>query len=215
MDDKAQELLVEDVVRRAVYGVLGREDPSLVVVGISNRHVHLTEGDFRALFGQEDIAPLRYVRQRGEYAAQQTVTVHGPRGSLQRVRVMGPCRKASQVELSKTDCHALGIPAVVAVSGTLDAAAPVDVEGPCGRISLPHAAIVASRHVHMGTQDAAQLGLQHLDRVRVQVGGARGGILDNVTVRVLESYLPEFHLDTDEGNGLGVHTGSLARILVD
>lgn len=214
MGDKTRELAVEDAVRRAVYHALGSLDPSLVVVGISNRHVHLTEEDFRVLFGQEAIEPLRFVRQRGEYAATQTVTIHGPRSSMQRVRVMGPCRKASQVELSKTDCFALGIPPVVAVSGQLSSAAPIDIEGPCGRISLPHAAIVASRHVHMGSEDATRLGLAHLDRVRVQIGGDRGGILDNVVVRVLDSYLPEFHLDTDEGNALGVRTGSIARILV-
>lgn len=213
MNDKAMEMQVEDAVRRAVYHALGTVDPSLVVVGISNRHVHLTEEDFAVLFGQEGIQPMRYVRQRGEYAARQTVTVHGPKTSFPRVRVMGPCRKASQVELSTTDCFALGIPPVVAVSGSLADAAPVEIEGPCGRINLPHAAIVASRHLHMGTSEAARLGLNHLDRVSVRLGGTRGGVLGNVVVRVADSYLPEFHLDTDEGNALGVRTGALAQIM--
>ncbi|MEL4357527.1 MULTISPECIES: phosphate propanoyltransferase [unclassified Luteococcus] len=214
MDDKAREMLVEDAVRRAVYGALGSLDPSLVVVGISNRHVHLTEEDFAVLFGQEAIQPMRYVRQRGEYAATQTVAVHGPKGSFARVRVMGPCRKASQVELSTTDCFTLGIKPVLAVSGSLAQAAPVEVAGPCGRISLPHAAIVASRHLHLGTVDAERLGLSHLDRVSVRLGGGRGGVLGNVVVRVQDSYLPEFHLDTDEGNALGVRTGAIAQILL-
>jgi len=215
MSDKAQEMLVEETVRRAIYGALAQQDPSLVVVGISNRHVHLTEEDFTVLFGQQTtIKPLKHVRQRGEYAAVQTVTVHGPRSSLTKVRVMGPHRNASQVELSFTDCRTLGVTPVVAVSGNLADAAPVALEGPCGTIQLPHAAIVASRHIHMGPRDAQALGLKHLDQVSVRLGGPRGGVLDHVTVRVKDSYLPEFHLDSDEGNALGVRTGAIGQILI-
>ena len=211
--DADQVQLIEEVTRRVVYQAFGLADPFLVVVGISNRHVHLTEEDFRVLFGRTDITVKKDVRQRGEYAAAETVTVHCPKGSLPRVRVMGPFRTRSQVELSRTDCLALGIDAPILQSGDLDAAAPVELEGPAGRLPLEHAAMVAGRHVHLGTPDADALGVTDGQRISVRLGGRRGGVLDHVLVRVKESYVSEIHLDTDEANALGVRTGDRVRVL--
>ncbi|QXT63269.1 phosphate propanoyltransferase [Tessaracoccus palaemonis] len=187
-------------------------DPTKTIVGISNRHVHLTDADFATLFGYDRPVVKKYVRQHGEFAAEESVTIHGPKGSFQRVRVMGPNRSATQVELSRTDCRALGLDAPMAQSGHLSEAAPIEIEGPKGRVALDHAAIVAGRHIHMGPADAEALGLKDQDRVSVVFPGERGGRFDNFLVRVKDSYLLELHLDTDEANAIGAKTGDYATI---
>jgi len=190
-------------------------DPRKVVVGISNRHVHLCDADFKTLFGYDAPKVKKMVRQRGEFAAEETVTLHGPRGTMTRVRVMGPNRPATQVELSRTDCFALGIKAPMAQSGHLETAAPVRIEGPLGSIDCDHAVIVAGRHIHMSPDNAAALNLKDQDRVSVRFGGERGARLDNFLIRVKDSYLAELHLDTDEGNAVGARTGDYVTICLD
>lgn len=190
-------------------------DPHQVIVGISNRHVHLSDADFFTLFGYREPTVKKYVRQRGEFAAEETVTLHGPRGEMRRVRVMGPNRPATQVELSRTDCFALGIDAPMAQSGHLDQAGPITIEGPTAHVECERAVIVAGRHIHMSPDDAGALGLRDQDRVSVQFGGDRGARLDNFLIRVKDSYLAELHLDTDEGNAVGARTGDYVQILVD
>ena len=198
-----------------VLARIGENDPERVIVGISNRHVHLCDADFRTLFGYDSPTVRTMVRQRGEFAAEETVTLHGPRGAMERVRVMGPNRPATQVELSRTDCRQLGVDAPMAQSGNLDDAAPIEISGPAGRVALDHAVIVAGRHIHMGPSDAAALGLADQDRVSVLFEGDRGGRLDHFLIRVKDSYLAELHLDTDEGNAVGAKTGDRVRIVKD
>lgn len=203
--------LIETIVERVVAKV-NEADPTKTIVGISNRHVHLTDADFKTLFGYDAPVVKKYVRQHGEFAAEESVTIHGPKGSFSRVRVMGPNRTATQVELSRTDCRALGVKAPMAQSGHLENAAPIEIEGPKGQISLEHAAIVAGRHIHMGPSDAAALDLSDQDRVSVEFPGERGGRFDNFLVRVKDSYLMELHLDTDEANAIGAATGDYVKI---
>lgn len=204
--------LISAIADRVVAHIMAR-DPHRVVVGISNRHVHLSDADFRTLFGTSEPTVLKPVRQRGEFAAVETVTLHGPKGTLERVRVMGPNRPATQVELSRTDCYTLGVTAPMAQSGHLSEAGPIEISGPAGRISPDHAAIVAGRHIHMSPSDAAALGLSDADRVSVHFTGERGARLDNFLVRVKDTYLAELHLDTDEGNAIGARTGDWVTIL--
>lgn len=206
--------LISQIADR-VFAKLIEADPSRVVVGISNRHVHLSDADFQALFGYPEPRVRKPVRQRGEFAAEETVTLHGPKGSMERVRVMGPNRPATQVELSRTDAYALGVPAPMAQSGHLADAAPIEISGPAGRVTCTNAAIVAGRHIHMGPADARALGLADQDRVSVLFEGERGGRLDHFLIRVKDSYLAELHLDTDEGNAVGARTGDRVRILKD
>ncbi|MFV0428225.1 MAG: phosphate propanoyltransferase [Arachnia sp.] len=205
--------VVEEVTQLVLLKLRGLNDPCRITIGVSNRHVHLSQADLAELFGADEMTVLRPVRQPGEFAAQETVTVHGPRRSFERVRVMGPCRPRSQVELSRTDCVALGIDAPVAQSGHLDDAAAIDIEGPRGRIHLGHAAIVAARHIHLGPSHAHALNVADGDRVRVDFSGTRGGTLDQVIIRVKDQGVPEIHLDTDEANALGLRTGDVARMV--
>ncbi len=203
--------LVEEVTRE----VLSRlQDLQLrIVVGVSNRHAHLSREDLATLFGLDAMSVYRKVRQPGEFAAEQTIAVHGPRSSFPRIRLMGPCRPKTQVELSRTDCVALGIDAPVTQSGHLDNAGPIDLEGPCGRIHLEHGAMVAARHIHMGPGHARQFGVADQDLVRVGFGGERGGVLEHFIIRVKDEWVPEIHLDTDEANALGVRDGDFGKLI--
>lgn len=203
--------LVEEVTRLVLFRLNDLRDQ--IVVGVSNRHVHLSQADLATLFGLDALTLHRHVRQPGEFAAEQVVAVHGPRTTFGRVRVMGPCRAKSQVELSRTDCVALGVDAPVTQSGHLSTAGPIDIEGPRGSIHLEHGAIVAARHIHLGPSHAQAWGLADQELVKVQFGGQRGGVLDNVVIRVKPEWVPEIHLDTDEANALGVRHGDLGKMI--
>lgn len=213
MTQSEQVALIEEITRRVVIRVLGLDDPLSVVVGVSNRHVHLSLEDLKTLFRADRLTVRRHVRQPKEFAAEETVTVHGPKTTFTKVRVMGPCRATTQVELSRTDCFALGVDAPLTQSGHLENAAPVDIEGPYGWVHREHAAIVAARHLHVGPSHAAQLGLSDQDLIKIRIGGSRGGILDNVVVRVKADWVPEIHLDTDEANALDLSTGDRVRLI--
>lgn len=205
--------LIDEITRRVLVKLNGQEDPYKIVVGVSNKHVHLSEKDLQTLFGIDRLTVFREVRQPQEFAAEQTVTVHGPRTSFTNVRVMGPCRPKTQVELSRTDCYALGIAAPITQSGHLDEAGPVEIEGPVGRITCEHAAIVAARHIHMGPSHATQLGVADQDLVKVMFGGQRGGVMENFIIRIKDNWVPEIHLDTDEANALHVKSGDFGELI--
>jgi putative phosphotransacetylase len=201
--------LVEEVTRMVLSELQLR-----VVVGVSNRHAHLSREDLATLFGLDELTVYRRVRQPSDFAAEQTVSISGPRGTFPRLRLMGPCRAKTQVELSRTDCVALGVDAPLTQSGHLDNAGPIDIEGPRGKIHLEHGVIVAARHIHMGPSHADVLGLADQDLVQVEFCGERGGVLDNLIVRIKDDWVPEIHLDTDEANALGVRDGDFGKLLL-
>ncbi|NLA28326.1 MAG: propanediol utilization protein, partial [Propionibacterium sp.] len=176
--------LVDEITRKVWDRLECLMDPTRIVLGVSNRHVHLSQADLKTLFGLDALTSYRPVRQPNEFAAEQFVTVHGRKTSFEKVRVMGPCRPRSQVELSRTDCFALGVNAPVIQSGHLELATPIDIEGPLGTVHLEHGAMVAARHVHLGPADAKELGVKDQDLVRFAFEGERGGILNNFIVRV-------------------------------
>ena len=203
--------LVEEVTRLVLSRLQGMQNQ--IVLGVSNRHVHLSAEDLATLFGLDALTVFRKVRQPGEFAAEQFVAVHGPRTTFPKVRVMGPCRPKSQVELSRTDCIALGIDAPLTQSGHLDNAGPIEIEGPCGRMLLEHGGLVAARHIHMGPGHAQEFGVADQDLVKVRFGGQRGGVLDNLIIRVKDAWVPEIHLDTDEANALGLRDGDHGELI--
>ena len=203
--------LVEEVTRLVYFRLQGMQNQ--IVLGVSNRHVHLSREDLSTLFGLDALTVYRKVRQPGEFAAEQFVKVHGPRTTFDKVRVMGPCRPKSQVELSRTRCVQLGIDAPVTQSGHLDQAGPIEIEGPRGRVRLEHGALVAARHIHMGPQHAQELGVADQDLVKVRFGGQRAGVLENFIIRVKDEWVPEIHLDTDEANALGLRSGDHGELI--
>jgi len=189
-----------------------------IPVGISNRHVHVTEDDFRTLFGpdhaKQGLTKLRDLSQPGQFAACESVSLVGPKGSMPSVRVLGPFRLYTQIEISRTDSFSLGINPPVRESGDLDGAAPVTLVGPAGAVHVPEGAIIAIRHIHMTPQDAAVWGLRDKCLVQVETEGARGVVFRNVVVRVREDFRLEMHVDTDEANAALLKNGDLARVLI-
>lgn len=186
-----------------------------IPVAISARHVHLSERSLVALFGAGYVlrvhAPLH---QPGEFAAEETVSLVGPKGSLPHVRIVGPPRGEDQVEISRTDEVTLGLDAPVRISGELTHTPGVQVVGPLGHVSLDHGVVLAQRHVHMSPDEALQLGVRDRQIVQMSLGSPeRGLIFNDVVVRVSPHYRLELHLDTDEGNAAGVRPGDHALLL--
>lgn len=179
-----------------------------IPVGVSNRHVHLSQQDIEALFGAGySLTPLKELRQPGQFAAKECVMIVGPKGSLSKVRVLGPAREYTQLEISKADCFTLGLKAPVRESGNLIASGDAMLAGPAGYVSLHSQVICAQRHIHMNPQDAARLGVKNGQTVRVKACGIRGLIFDEVVVRVKASFALELHIDTDEANAAGLASG--------
>ncbi len=182
---------------------------------LSNRHCHLTEEAAKILFGEAGITVKNYTNDsKAEWAANETVTLVGPKGSIPKVRVLGPCRKLVQVEVLAGDNYKLGIQAPVKMSGDLAEAAPIKIVGPCGELEAS-CAIVAQRHIHMGYETAAGLGIDNSSEVTVKVGGLRGGTLEHVAIRVSKRVAQDcmMHIDTEEGNALGIKNHDKGTVL--
>lgn len=186
-----------------------------VNIGVSRRHVHLTEEDVKKLFGDNyELTKFRDLSQPGQYACNEKVILRGAKGSIEDVRVLGPERDKTQVEITKTDCYRFGIDAPVRNSGDLDAAAEITIIGPKGEITK-NAAIIASRHLHATKEDAIKYGFEGKEFVRLVVKGEKPGILENVYVRISDKFKLEVHLDTDDANAFLIKNGDEAEIIID
>jgi putative phosphotransacetylase len=185
-----------------------------VPIGVSNRHIHLSPEHARQLFGAEPTV-LRTISQPGQFAANETVAVVGPRGRLDAVRVVGPARGETQLEIALSDARLLGIDVPIAASGALQASAGgVTLNGSAGSVTLSRGVIVAARHLHLCADDAARWGLANGDRLDVTVGqGPRATTFHQVLVRSGATHSTELHLDADEAFAAGVKTGDRARIV--
>lgn len=191
------------------------EERPLIPVAISARHAHLSQESIERLFGAgyrlRERAPLR---QTGQFAAEETVTLIGPRGRIENVRLIGPPRETDQVEISRTDEYVLGLDAPVRLSGELTGTPGVTIEGPAGRITLDKGVIVSLRHIHMSPEDAARLGVHDRQVVRVAVDSeGRDLVFGDVVVRVRPDFRLELHLDTDEANAAGLRPGDTVVLL--
>lgn len=185
-----------------------------VPVALSARHVHLSPEHVEALFGPGyRLTPQADLSQPGQFAAKECVEVVGPRRSIPGVRVLGPPRGNTQVELSVSDGVVLGIALPNRLSGNLAGTPGLHLVGPRGAVRLRQGAIAAARHLHATPQDAGRLGLRDGQKVYARLLGARGIIFDEVVVRVADAARLELHLDTDEGNAAGVKSGDRAEIV--
>jgi propanediol utilization protein len=172
-----------------------------IPISASMRHVHLCRQDVEALFGAgHQLTPAKALSQPGQFACEETVTICGPKGRIERVRVLGPERQETQLEISRTDEFKLGVEAPIRASGEIEGTPGIRLEGPEGAVELEKGVIQAARHIHMTPADGERLGVEDRQWVMVRVGGKRGIIFDDVLVRVNESYLLDMHLDTDEAN---------------
>lgn len=184
-----------------------------VKIGVSARHVHVTKDDLNILFGEGyKLTKKVDLSQPGQYACNEQVILKGPKGIIERVRILGPERGETQVEISKTDSFVLGINPPVRNSGDLKGAAKITIVGPCGEITKD-AAIIATRHVHATMEDAKKYGFEKKEFVKIMVKGEKGGILENVYVRISDNFSYEVHLDTDDANAFLIKNGDEAELI--
>ncbi len=185
-----------------------------IPVGVSNRHVHLSPEHVEALFGiGYRLVPLRELSQKGQFAAQETVKLIGPKASFEQVRILGPSRGASQVEISATDGYLLGMHPPLRLSGNIAGTPGIKLAGPRGSVQLNEGLIVAKNHVHMSPEEAAGFGVKNGDTIMLQTSGDRPLIFADVAVRVNERFSLDFHVDTDEANAARLKTGDCVQII--
>ncbi|MDN5359490.1 MAG: putative phosphotransacetylase [Thermotogaceae bacterium] len=186
-----------------------------IVVGVSARHLHLSEADLKVLFGENaQLTPIKDLGQPGQYASEEKVKVTGPKGSFESVRVLGPVRKDTQVEVSLTDAYKLGVVPPVRDSGDIEGTPGVKLIGPAGEVDLDKGLILAKRHIHMTPDDAERFDVKDKDIVSVLCDTeGRKTIFQDVLIRVSPKYALEFHVDTDEANASFLKTGDEIQII--
>ncbi len=185
-----------------------------VRVGISGRHIHLAREQLEQLFGKGyKLTHYRNLSQPGQFAARETLTVVGPKGVLEGVRILAPLRDRTQIEISGTDGYHLGIDPPVRDSGDINGTPGVVMVGPKGAVTLRYGLILAATHIHMSTADAERLALKNGDRVQVLVDGERDLIFNDVLVRVSDLFKTEMHMDTDEANAAVIEDGNMVQII--
>lgn len=184
-----------------------------IPIGVSNRHVHVSRADLDRLYGK-DYALTRKseLGQPGQFAANETVTLQGPKGTFEHVRILGPVRSQSQVEISKTDSFRLGVKAPIALSGHLQGTPGITLIGPRGTVDLPCGVIIAKRHIHMTPAQAAARHLKDGQIVDVETFGERRGILGDVIIRVSDTAGLEMHIDVDEANACSLNNHDYVMI---
>lgn len=186
----------------------------LVEVEVSARHVHLTREHLDLLFGRGyELTPKRPLSQPGQFLSEERVTIIGPKGKKERTAILGPIRPATQIELSKSDCVAMGIDAPVRMSGDVRGSAPIRIVGPCGELDVNEGAIIAKEHVHLTPEAAEIMGVQDGQHVDVEVFTARPVIFRDVILRVSRTASCRMHIDFDEANAALVSGFTLGRIL--
>ena len=187
-----------------------------VVVEISARHVHVSKADLETLFGKDyELTVKKELSQPGQYACEERVRVVGTKGEFPAVSILGPCRNATQVELSLTDARSIGVDAPVRESGDIDGSGTCKLVGPCGEVEIACGVIAAKRHIHATTKDAEEYGLENGQTVSVQIPSANGRNLTfgDVVVRVSDSYALAMHIDTDEANAAGMKPNTMGTII--
>lgn len=184
-----------------------------VILGVSNRHVHLKKEDYKTLFGDEPMNKVRDLRQPGQFASDKFVTIKNGDRQIEHVRVLGPIRNYTQVEISRTDAYTLKLNPPIRTSGQLEGSSPITIVGPKGELDLKEGCILANRHIHISPEEVKQYHLEGVKKVKVRVDGEKGGVLNNVYLKILEPSLLEMHIDTDEGNAFGLKTGDELEII--
>lgn len=207
--------LVEKVIGGISSNVSKGNTDDGIPVGVSNRHIHLTREHIDVLFGKGyELTKIKDLSQPGQYACKEQLTIIGPSmRAIEGVRVLGPERKRSQVEISRTDSFVLKLKPPVRESGDLDGSAPVTIIGPKGIVMLDEGCIIANRHIHMSPEEARNFGVSDGELVDVELDGERKSLFYDVSIRVSSSFRLEMHIDTDDANAAGVGNGFKARMI--
>lgn len=209
--------ILDEVVKQVMLVLEKNTSPEQrngnIPVGVSNRHIHLSAEHIEILFGAgHTLTQQKDLKQVGEFAAAETVTMVGPKGVIRGVRVLGPVRKRTQAEISRTDGFSLGVVPPLRDSGDIEQSASVTIVGTQGSVTLTEGLICATRHIHMHTDDARHFGVSDGERVAVETSGTRATTLRNVLVRVHPDFRLEFHIDTDEANATGLKNGDVVTL---
>lgn len=185
-----------------------------ILVECSARHAHVTKEHMAILFGEgSTLHPVRELSQPGQFLSEERVRLEGPRGSMDRVSILGPERKATQVEISFSDARVLGVTPPVRESGDVAGSAPVKLIGPAGSVEISEGVIVAKRHIHITPEDAAKYGLKDKQVVGVKVGGDRALTFSETVVRVSDKFATAMHVDVDEFNAAGLSGKAMGTVI--
>ncbi|QEK11476.1 phosphate propanoyltransferase [Crassaminicella thermophila] len=205
--------LLLDAVQANMFSTEKKEDTDEIPVGVSNRHVHLSQADMNCLFGEGyQMTKMKDLSQPGQYACKETVTICGPKGVIEKVRILGPVRSKTQVEVLLGDCFKLGVAPQIRLSGDLHGTPGITLVGPNGSVQITEGVIVAQRHIHMNCEDAKRLNVCDGQIVSIEVNGARGGIYNNVVIRANDASALEFHVDVEEANAMNINSLSKIKI---
>ena len=206
---------LQNAIAQAVIDILRQKEKSEgIKVGVSARHVHLSQKDLETLFGEGHELTPKKALMGGQFAAEECVTLVSPSlRTIEGVRVLGPVRKQSQIEISRTDTFKLKVSPPVRPSGELKGSAPMALVGPKGSVFLNEGCIIANRHIHMDPATAEKYGVVDNDLVDVQIDNSKPTTFYNVQVRVHESFTPEMHIDTDDANACAIKTGDFVKII--
>lgn len=208
--------LVAEIVNRVMAQCQGDGiSNDTVPVGVSNRHIHLSAEHLEILFGKGyELTPIKDLSQPGQFACKEQLTIVGPSlRPIEGVRVLGPIRKVSQVEISRTDSFTLKVKPPVRESGDIAGSAPITIIGPKGTVTLKEGCIIANRHIHMSEEEGKAFGLKDGDYVTVEVNGERRTTFYDVQVRVNKAFRLEMHIDTDDANAAGIGNGFKVKII--
>ena len=207
--------MVAEIVNRVMAECGVANDSQTVPVGISNRHIHLSAEHVEQLFGKGyELTPIKDLSQPGQYACKEQLTIIGPSlRPIEGVRVLGPVRSASQVEISRTDSFALKVKPPVRESGDIAGSAPITIIGPKGVVTLKEGCIIAYRHIHLSEEEGLTFGLKDGDYVTVEAKGVRRTTFYDVQVRVNKAFRLEMHIDTDDANAAGIGNGAKVKII--
>ncbi len=187
-----------------------------VIVNLSNRHIHLSVQDLETLFGKDyQLKKIKDLLQPGQFAAEECVKLVGTKGEFPKVRILGPTRDKTQCEIMYSDAFVLGIePPPVKESGDLVGSAPMTIVGPKGAVTLKEGLIIAKRHIHLDPKTAEEMGVKDKQIVSIEAGiEGRRTIFKDVVIRVKDSFLPECHLDFDEGSAASIKNGDFVKVL--
>ncbi len=190
------------------------DNPDNIPVGVSNRHIHLSQADVEVLFGKgHQLQSMKPLSQPGQYGCKETVTICGPKGAIEKVRVLGPVRSKTQVEVLAGDSYKLGVIAPTRMSGDLTGTPGITLIGPRGSVQAGQGLVVAQRHIHMNLTDANRFGVRDGQIVSIQLDGTRGGMYNNVVVRANDTSALEFHVDIEEANAMNINGQSQIKIV--
>lgn len=213
--ETSKETLVKIITQKIIEVINENNDKESIPIGVSNRHLHISKEDLELLFGKGyKLTKLKDLKQPGQYAAKEVVCIKGTKGQFDKVRILGPVRDKTQIEISISDGFKLGINPPVRESGKIEGTPGIEIIGPCANLIKDEGVIAALRHIHMTPDFANKIGVRDNQFVDVQVEGIRKVMLGNVLVRISKKYVLEMHLDTDEANACLLSNNDKVKIIL-